>query len=368
MPLLTSIFELNLTKAMNKKIKSLIIFYSISVFTTDLNCQELDKNKNYNITSVAFYNVENLYDTINQPEVSDEEFTPEGSNRWDGKRYKKKIEQLADVLSQLGSELNPDGAAAIGLCEIENKSVLTDLINSPKLKSRNYQIVHYDGPDQRGVDVALLYQPKYFKLKSSKSITVKLEGEDARPTRDELLVSGDLAGEKINFIVCHWPSRRGGEKISAPKRMAAALTAKQVIDSITQIDPHAKLILMGDLNDDPNSPSIEKGLNTVNEKRKISNGKMYDCMLPLFNDGIGTLSYNDNWNLFDQMIVTPDLVRFDFTSWRAYKAKIFNKPFLVQESGNFKGTPYRTYAGGSYQGGYSDHFPVYLFLVKESVK
>ena len=353
---------------MKKAFKSLVLLALGMAVTNSFRCQDLDKNKKYNITSVAFYNVENLYDTINQADVSDEEFTPEGSNRWDGKRYKKKIEQLADVLSQLGSELNPDGAAIIGLCEIENKSVLTDLINSPKLKSRNYQIVHYDGPDQRGVDVALLYQPKYFKLKSSKSITVKLEGEDARPTRDELLVSGELAGEKINFMVCHWPSRRGGEKISAPKRMAAALTAKRVIDSITQADENAKLILMGDLNDDPNSPSIVKGLNTVREKRKINSGQMYDCMLPLFEDGIGTLSYNDNWNLFDQMIVTPELVRFDYMSWRAYKAKIFNKPFLVQESGNFKGTPYRTYAGGSYQGGYSDHFPVYLYLVKETGK
>jgi hypothetical protein len=327
--------------------------------------QDLDKNKQYLITSVGFYNVENLYDTIDQPEISDEEFTPNGPNRWNSPRYNKKIEQLAEVLTQLGAETNPDGAAAIGLCEIENRSVLEDLIRSPKMKSRNYQIVHYDGPDNRGVDVAFLYQPKYFKYISSKSIRVKLEGEDARPTRDELLVCGELAGEKVYFMVCHWPSRRGGEKISAPKRMSAALTAKNIIDSILKIEPEAKIMLMGDLNDDPNSPSIVKGLNTVKEKSKIVNGQMFDCMLPLFEQGIGTLSYNDNWNLFDQMIVTPAFVRYDFNSWRAYKAKIFNKAFLVQESGNFKGTPYRTYAGGNYQGGYSDHFPVYLYLVKE---
>jgi hypothetical protein len=330
--------------------------------------QELDPKKEYNVACVGFYNVENLYDTIDQPLISDQEFTPEGPNRWDGPKYRKKITRLGEVLSQLGTESTPDGAAIIGLCEIENKSVLQDLVNDPKMKSRNYQIVHYDGPDFRGVDVAFLYQPKYFKLISSRSVTVKLGGEDARPTRDELVVTGELNGERIHFIVCHWPSRRGGEKISAPKRMIAAQTAKTIIDSISKAEPGAKVMLMGDLNDDPISPSIKKGLNTAKQRNKIVAGQMYDCMLPLFDKGIGTLAYNDTWNLFDQMIVTPELVRFDFSSWRFYKAKVFNKPFLAEDYGNFKGSPFRTYAGGIYAGGYSDHFPVYIFLVREKKK
>lgn len=349
-----------------KRIKPIFFhcfFYLLGVGI--IMAQELDKTKNYEVVCAGFYNVENLYDTIDQALISDEEFTPRGINQWDGPKYKKKIEHLSDVLSQLGTESTPDGAAIIGLCEIENRSCLEDLVKAPRLKNRNYQIVHYDGPDQRGVDVAFLYQPKYFKVLTSKSITVKLEGEDSRPTRDELLVTGEMNGERMHFIICHWPSRRGGEKKSAPKRMTAALVAKSIIDSICTAEPHAKVILMGDLNDDPDCKSITKGLNTVSEKQIIERGQMYDCMNDLFGRGIGTLAYNDTWNLFDQMIVTPDLVRFDFQSYRFYNAKIFNKPFLKQEYGNFKGYPFRTYAGGTYNGGYSDHFPVYIFLLRE---
>jgi hypothetical protein len=268
----------------------------------------------------------------------------------------------------LGTETTPDGAAVIGLCEIENRSVLNDLVRQEKLKSRNYQIVHYDGPDVRGVDVAFLYQPKYFKLISSKSVRVVLGDTSERPTRDELLVTGEMLGEKVHFIICHWPSRRGGEKLSAPKRMIAAQTAKELIDSIEKAEPNSKIMLMGDLNDDPISKSIKIGLKSNKERAKIKKGQMFPCMMPLFEKGIGSLAYNDSWNLFDQFIVSPEFTRFDFNSLRVYKAKIFNKPFLAQDYGNFKGSPFRTYAGGIYLGGYSDHFPVYIFMVKEKVK
>lgn len=340
------------------------IFF-LNIFIHFCCAQDLDKNKSYEVFCAGFYNVENLYDTIDQPLISDEEFTPMGTNRWDGPKYWKKIEHLSDVLSQLGIESTPDGAAVIGLCEIEARSCLEDLVKAPALSKRNYQIVHYDGPDQRGVDVAFLYQPKYFKLISSRPVTIKLSGDDARPTRDELVVTGEMNGERMHFVICHWPSRRGGEKKSAPKRMIAALTAKTIIDSIYRSEPKAKIVLMGDLNDDPDSKSIVKGLITTPEKRLSQQGQMYNCMQGLFDRGIGTLAYNDTWNLFDQMIVTPELVRFDFNSYRFYNAKIFNKPFLKQEFGNFKGYPFRTYAGGIYNGGYSDHFPVYTFFVRE---
>ncbi len=214
-------------KQITKSITALYIILSVSI---QLSAQQLNKEKQYEVICVGFYNVENLYDTIDQAMISDEEFTPVGTNAWDGSKYKKKIERLGEVISQIGSETTPDGVAVIGLCEIENKAVLVDLVNDPKLKSKNYQIVHYDGPDHRGVDIAFLYQPKYFKLISSRAITVKLSDNNDRPTRDELLVTGELGGERVHFIVCHWPSRRGGEKISAPKRMIAAQTAKAIID------------------------------------------------------------------------------------------------------------------------------------------
>lgn len=326
-----------------------------------------DKSRQYKVTSIGFWNVENLYDTLNDPLKEDDEFTPEGANKWTGKRYKEKLERMSEVISKLGTEINPDGLSVMGFAEIENAAVLKDLIQTQKLKSRNYQIVHYDSPDRRGVDVGFIYNPKYFTVSSSKNYAVNFEKEPDHKTRDILRVSGKLDGENFHFLICHWPSRRGGEKRSRPGRITAAKVAKAIIDSIQNADPNAKIMLMGDLNDDPINYSVKGILKTSSEKNTLSKGQLFNAFEEPYQQGIGSLAYNDVWNLFDQIIITPNLVDGTDTLWQYKQIKIFNDPMVKQDFGNFKGYPFRTYAGGNYQGGYSDHFSVYMTIIK-SVK
>lgn len=325
---------------------------------------EIDKNKQYHVACVGFYNIENLYDTINQPN-NDEEFLPESANKWNTAKYYKKLENLSTVISQLGIDATPEGVSILGLAEVENRGVLEDLVKTEKLKNRNYQIVHYDGPDRRGVDVALLYNPNHFVVDNSASYTLKIPGLDNFHTRDQLLVSGRLNGEKIHIIVGHWPSRRGGEKRSRPLREAAADLSRHIADSILQIEPNAKIMIIGDLNDDPTNSSVKKHIKTVAKREEIQEDLFFNPMEELYKKGIGTLAWKDSWNLFDQIILSYSLTKCHYETFCYYGAKVFNKPFVRQEEGNFKGYPFRTFAGGAYTGGYSDHFAVYVILLKE---
>ena len=216
---------------------------------TALKAQKLNPDNSYEVTCVGFYNLENLFDTIVDPDTNkilQEDFTPKSGKQWDSKKYHSKLSNMADVISRLGvSKSVPDGAAVLGVCEIENKLVLNDLVAHEKLKDKNYQIIHYESPDKRGIDVGFLYQPKYFKVTSSKSFTLKLPDNPNWSTREQLLVSGELNGEKMHFIVCHWPSRRGGQKGSSYKRIAAGELAKSIVDSLTKDDPLAKVLVIG---------------------------------------------------------------------------------------------------------------------------
>ena len=316
-------------------------------------------------TCIGFYNLENLFDTLDTPNVRDTEFTPEGEKKWNTAKYQEKLKNMAQVIAQLGTEMNPKGVAAIGVCEVENKSVLKDLVKEEAILNRNYQIIHYDSPDRRGIDVALLYQADLFKVTNSKSYTLKMPHIQDYATRDQLLVSGELeAGEKLHIIVCHWPSRRGGEKKSRPLRIAAAELAKSIIDSLHQEDPNAQVMLMGDLNDDPINASLKKGLKATGDKAMVKPQGMFNSMYDMYKRGNGTLAYRDNWNLFDQIVVSEGLLQEK--GYYFYASKVFNKPFLKNPEGSFKGYPYRTYVGPNYQGGYSDHFPVYAVLVKKA--
>ena len=328
--------------------------------------QELEKGKEYNVITIGFYNLENLFDTLDTEGVHDTEFTPAGDKIWNSERYQQKLQNMAKVISEIGTETSPDGPAILGVCEIENKSVLEDLVKQPAIKNRNYQIVHYNSPDRRGIDVAFLYQPKYFKLESSQKIDLIMEDSTFK-TRNQLLMTGELDGERTHFMVAHWPSRRGGQKRSAPKRAAAAKLAYSVVDSIKKAEPNAKVLFMGDLNDDPKSKSMTEHMHSIGKLKKLNSGDLYNPMESLYLKGIGTLAWRDNWNLFDQMVLTQAFLakNNDFSTYSYFKAKVFNKSYLQQKTGNFKGYPFRTYVGPNYQGGYSDHFPVYMFLIKE---
>jgi hypothetical protein len=325
------------------------------------------QKKNYKIACVGFYNLENFFDTINQPGVNDEEFTPTGANHYTPEVYMDKLSKLATVISDIGKEMNPDGFALLGCAEVENITVLQDLIHQPSLKDRNLQIVHYDSPDERGIDVGLLYNPKYFKVKHSEKLFVELKNDDGTPrlTRDVLYVTGLLDGEPVHVFVNHWPSRRGGEEASAPNRAKAAAVGRAKIDSIQSNNPSAKIIFMGDLNDDPVSPSVTNVLRATGDTALAVNGRLFNPWTKYYQQGIGTLAYNDAWNLFDQIIVSPSFLNHDQKGFFMKDAKIYRKEFMVQQSGRYKGYPKRTYDFNKYIGGYSDHFPTYIELLKE---
>lgn len=333
------------------------------LLTTVVHAQKVD----YKVGLVGFYNLENFFDTINDPNINDEEFLPGGTKRYTSEVYLDKVGHLADVISKIGTDLTPDGLSIIGDAEVENENVLHDLVNHPLLKNRNYKFVHYDSPDERGIDVCMLYNPKYFSPVWSQSLRVNLFNSDSteRKTRDVLFVYGKFDGEDMFVFVNHWPSRRGGEEVSAPGRAAAAKVCKLKIDSITSANPDAKIILMGDLNDDPVSPSVAVVLGAKGDKDKVQRGGMYNPWVTPYKQGVGTLAYNDSWNLFDQIIVSSGLMNKNQNGYFFHEAKIFSKPWMVQTEGRYKGYPKRTYDFDNYMAGYSDHFPTYIVLLKK---
>jgi len=256
----------------------------------------------------------------------------------------------------------------IGICEIENKMVLEDLVANDQLRPANFGIIHYDSSDERGIDVALLYQKKYFKPKSHQAHELFIYDNNGKRdyTRDQLVVTGLLDNERIHIIVNHWPSRRGGEASSRPFRMAAAKLTMKIIDSIREIDSTGKIITMGDFNDDPDSTSIQRILNAKSDRNDLEPFfGLYNPMAKMHKQGLNTLAYRDNLNIFDQIMVTQPFLENDYSSYRLFKAGIFNKDYLITQKGSMKGYPFRSYHYSTYQGGYSDHFPVYIYLIRE---
>ena len=323
-----------------------------------------ETKKQYVPALVGFYNIENLYDTIDSPDTDDSEFLPSGSKQWTGERYWRKLDRNARVIAEMGKDLHPQGMAILGLCEVENRTVVEDLVKTSALKDRNYQVVHEDSPDRRGVDVALIHNPDLFKVYDHRSYRLAMADTSFR-TRNQLLVSGVLEGDTTHVIVCHWPSRRGGEKRSEPNRKAAAELARHIIDSLLAINKDARIMLMGDLNDDPVNVSVARFARATGDKAKAVDGVFFNAMYEPYQKGIGTLAWRDSWNLFDQIILSPALVSGVGGEYKYYGVRIFNEGYLRQTDGNFAGYPFRTYVGDSYQDGFSDHFPVFVILVKE---
>ncbi len=328
------------------------------------------QKKQYKSAIIGFYNLENLFDTIDNTLINDEEFLPSGIRNYNTAIYRDKLTKLASVIAQMGTAYTPDGPAILGVAEIENDTVLNDLIKETQLKKRNYQFVHYDSKDARGVDVGLLYNPTYFSVIASDKLFVSLPtgSKDAYYTRDILWVKGKLNGELIHLYVNHWPSRSGGEKRSEPGRIAAAAVCRKHIDSILLKEPNAKIVVMGDLNDDPTNKSVEKVLKAVDKDQLDQQGALFNPWLDLFRNGIGTLAYQDAWGLFDQIIVSKQWLNKDQSGFFLYQPHVFNNEFLVENNGRYKGYPMRTWDGNSYRGGYSDHFPTYLLIIKELEK
>ena len=327
------------------------------------------QGKEYVIKTIAFYNLENLFDIYDDPDTFDEDRTPTGKDLWTQEKYNDKLFKMSRVISEIGTDKAGIPPVILGLCELENRLVLEDLISQPSLSPFNYGIIHYDSPDRRGVDVALLYQKDAFQPQFSQSRRLILYEKDEPTkrvfTRDQLVVSGYLDGELIYFIVNHWPSRSGGEAKSSYRREDAARLNKKIIDSIRDLSPFAKIITMGDFNDDPTNKSIKKIIGTVSKKENISPEEFFNPMETMHKKGLGTLAFRDGWNLFDQIILSQPFVNGNYSSHQFYQAGIFNPDYLLTPSGQFKGYPFRSYDYGGYTGGYSDHFPVYIYLIKE---
>lgn len=366
------------------KIKKIILFLVLASTILVANAQE----KKYRVHTVAFYNFENLFDTINNPN-NDEEWTPTGIQRWTSKKYNQKLENLSKVLMQIGTnEQQKEAPTFIGCSEVENRGVLEDLVKHPNLTKSDYGIVHFESPDKRGIDVGFLYQKKYFKptsftnipllvyrnndmndkkeerIEEDKSDIDKIEvANDKRVfTRDILLVTGFLDGEEVNIMINHWPSRTGGEKKSSPFREVAGRLNRKIMDSIYKINPNAKIITMGDLNDGAYNKSIKEGIGAKLKKSEVKRFGVYNPFEQMAKDGNATLFYRDAGDIFDQIMVSQTLIQQDYSSFRYWKAGIFNKPFMIQNTGQYKGYPLRHTAN---EVGFSDHFPVYIYLIKE---
>ncbi len=285
----------------------IIVLYFLLFSLSDIVGQT---SQQYQLRTVAFYNLENLFDTQNDTLIFDDDRTPEGKDKWTTERFNKKIANLAKVLSEIGSAISTTSPDVIGVCEVENKQVLIDLVNHPLLRERNYGIVHFDSPDERGIDVALLYKKSVFiplNFDSRRLLLFDEEGE-RNYTRDQLVVEGVLDDETIFFIVNHWPSRSGGELRSRPYRLEAAKLNKRIIDSIRRIDVSSKIIGMGDFNDDPVDPSFKKVLEVKGKKNRLDSLDLFGPMEKLYKKGFGSLAYRDRWNLFDQIYMTSNLV------------------------------------------------------------
>ncbi|WP_313269251.1 endonuclease/exonuclease/phosphatase family protein [Epilithonimonas vandammei] len=300
-----------------------------------------------------------------------EEFTPKSGKNYTYKIYKQKLENEAKVISEMGRAYTGTAPVVVGLIEVENRQVVEDLVKEPALAKYDYGVVHYNSYDYRGIDVAFIYQKRRFTPSKSWKKEVKVFGDNGNReyTRDILVLTGFLDNEKVAFFLNHWPSRRGGEAASLPKRNAAAAILKKEMDSVKSLDPSTKLFAMGDFNDDPISPSLKNYLKAVGNPKDLNEENHYlNLMYPLYKKGVASLAYQDAPNLFDQIIVSSNLyspnneLRKDYS---VFKAEVFAPAYLVNKEGNYKGYPFRSWNGDQFTGGYSDHFPAFVVLQKE---
>ena len=349
--------------------KKLLSFIAVMFLVGTMNAQAQEKK--FSVYAIGFYNLENLFDTCHDVGHNDYEYLPDGRNKWSGLKYTHKLRNMARVLAEMGTDRLPlVGCAAIGVSEVENAKCLTDLCNQEPLKARNFQFCHIEGPDYRGVDCGLLYNPALFTVRDVKLVPyVYKKQEDidkGRATRGFLVVSGTLANEHVTIIVNHLPSRGatsyyrelGGEQIRVVK------------DSLINEDPNVKLFIMGDMNDDPKDPSMSVALGA---KRKIEEATapndLYNPFWDIHASGTGTLMYDGAWNLFDQIILSNSLLnqkgQRDFSTLKFWQPQIFRRDYLFQQEGKYKGGTLRTHAGGVWLDGYSDHLPTLVYVVKE---
>lgn len=326
---------------------------------------------------IGFYNLENLFDTYHDEGKNDYEYLPDGNNKWTEARYEKKLFNMAKVIRAMADE-NKAFHTILGVSEIENRHVLEDLVNQESIASANYQIVHYDGPDRRGVDVALLYRPDQFNLIESESIpfdfnsskikfSMDKESQERFRTRDILMVRGTIDGEMFAFYVAHLPSRIGGKGMDLRSRGGEIMYEHSV--KMMEKFPGIKIVVMGDMNDNPTDESMAVYMHGKEEKKDVGELDFFSPFISMLKAGYGSLAYRGEWNIYDIILVNESLTNAKDGTLQIipivkgkYYGRVFNKPFMVQQSGQYKGTPFRTFSNGAFVGGYSDHYPTYIVI------
>lgn len=318
--------------------------------------------------TVAFYNLENLFDTVDDSLAYDDERTPRGADRWTDNRLEAKLRNLSRVIFDIGREYGANPPDLMGVCEVENRALLERLIDQPALRPYHYGIAHFDSPDPRGIDVALLYRKDRFFPLEEKSFRILLydAGGQRKYTRDQLVVSGYLDLDPVHILVNHWPSRGGGA-VSREYRKVAALRQRALIDSILFRFPLGKVITMGDFNDNPTDPGLKILMGEQGKKGRADHESLFNPLARSFRKGEGSLAYRDRWSLFDQILFNRTWRVSEKGTYQFWKAGIFSPGYLKTPAGRYRGYPFRTYAGGQYQGGFSDHFPVYAYLIRPVV-
>ncbi len=316
------------------------------------------KTGNHEI-SVAFYNCENFFDIVHNPGKEDEDFTPAGKYHYTQAIYEQKLHNIATVIQSMGGD---DGPAVIGLAEVENNTVLNDLVRQPELQRRSYRYEWFDGPDSRGINVAMLYNPRFFHPLKSEPLHIDLSGLGGKSvTRDVLHVYGVLAGDTVHLFINHWPSRRGGEEKSSAKRTIAARVNRDAVDALASRNRNVKVIIMGDLNDNPTDNSVATVLGAKEKPENVSSSFLFNPFTKMYKSGMGTEEYKHTWNLFDQVIISGAFLYND-RKLRYEKAEIFKPDFIVDHYKGHEGEPHRSFAGTRWINGYSDHFPVILYF------
>lgn len=311
------------------------------------------------IGTIGFYNLENLFDTVDDPDIEDEEYLAAGDRQWTEERYQNKLNNMSRVIADMAN-----GPDIVGLCEIENRKVLEDLVQTEKLKLKRYQIIHFNSPDHRGIDVGLIYKQGLFTPFDVRTIKFNDPNDSWFKTRDILWVKGLYHKDTLHVVVNHWPSRRGGKE---DKRIIAAEILRKSIDSVQAINPEAKIVLMGDFNDDPSNRSIKKVLMADDKEKKLEKGMMYNAAGDTFKQGYGTLFYRGTWNLFDQIIISQSLLKDNATNYHYIpnSFRVFAADYMQEPKGDNKGAPLRTFSYGVYKNGYSDHYPSIIFIGRQ---
>lgn len=341
-----------------KSLAAFVLLVSILSFSS---CQSGIKklHKPSNGWTFAFYNVENLFDTIDDPAINDAEFLPESKSQWNTKKFDHKIENMARVIASMDTLSFPD---MLGLAEIENREVLQVLVNHPYISSANYSIIHYPDHDDRGIEVAFLYRPEYFRPVISRTLDYPVDSIPKANPRHILYVKGVVSSkDTLHLFINHWMSRFGGQKETVWGRNSAGIFLRKVADSLLAVDPNANIIIAGDLNDNPDDASLTQYLEALPQNSEILPGKLYNLSYVPFKNGKGTLYYK-SWDFFDQIIVSPSLLNPAEGKLKTGNIEIIDRNWMLYTSKSGESRPNRTYSGGKYYGGYSDHLPVLIRL------